>query len=121
MQRSASLLRSVRPLVSPSATLQLSRQVSSIPSTSTTAEGIRQHGIDGFLPKESFENVEQWIGGLWNRLEGEMNCAQLRTNLTPTSADMKTLLAFIVLSPQPNYPNLTYNTLPFLHLLQLPA
>jgi hypothetical protein len=26
------------------------------------------------LPRESFENVERWVGGHWERLEAEMQC-----------------------------------------------
>lgn len=45
-----------------------------IPSTSSTAEYVRENGIPGFLPRESFENVEKWVGGHWERLEAEMQC-----------------------------------------------
>jgi hypothetical protein len=45
-----------------------------IPSTSSTAEYIRTNGIPNFLPRESFENVERWLAGHWERLEGEMRC-----------------------------------------------
>lgn len=49
-----------------------------IPSTSSTAEYVRENGIPGFLPRESFENVEKWVGGHWERLEAEMQCESSR-------------------------------------------
>ncbi|WVW86670.1 hypothetical protein I302_108724 [Kwoniella bestiolae CBS 10118] len=30
-------------------------------------------GINGFLPKENFDRLQEWQVGLWNRLQGEVN------------------------------------------------
>lgn len=73
---------SVSPATEPSSSLNndsaspppLPEASNEIPTTSTTAENIRANGIDGFLSKKSFKYIDDFVEGLWTRLDGEMTC-----------------------------------------------
>lgn len=72
-----------------------------IPSTSSTAEYVRENGIPGFLPRESFENVEKWVGGHWERLEAEMQCEFSRVIADIGGSRLTSMIPLPTVSPFP--------------------
>jgi hypothetical protein len=72
-----------------------------IPSTSSTAEYVRENGIPGFLPRESFENVEKWVGGHWERLEAEMQCESSRVIADSGGSRLTSMIPLPTVSPFP--------------------
>ncbi|WVR08256.1 hypothetical protein IAU60_005303 [Kwoniella sp. DSM 27419] len=116
MARPASLLRPLaRAAHSPSligGSAVQTRTLINAASRSTNTASIDYRileGVDGFLPKDNFDRLQEWQGGLWERLQGEVrnNPALLETKqkwdkygldmtdlISSTARDTQTTLAY---------------------------
>ncbi|ODO00666.1 hypothetical protein L198_02989 [Cryptococcus wingfieldii CBS 7118] len=73
--RPLSALAASRSAFAPSVT-RAARFINTGPTHAAGEAGIDYRvleGIDGFLPKENFDRITEWQGGLWERLQREVN------------------------------------------------